>query len=101
MDFQLDPVETRILGSLIEKQMATPDYYPLTLNSLTAACNQLSSRDPVMSIDEKTVVRGLDSLREKRLVWTVTAAGSRVPKYDQRLADAALLEGFEVQIPAT
>jgi len=87
MDFQLNPIEARILGSLIEKQMATPDYYPLTLNALTAACNQLTSRDPIMSLDEKAVVRGLDTLRDKRLVWTVTAAGSRVPKYEHRLGE--------------
>jgi uncharacterized protein YceH (UPF0502 family) len=71
--------------------MATPDYYPLTLNALTAACNQLTSRDPIMSLDERTVVRGLDDLRDKRLVWTVSAAGSRVPKYEHRLGDSLAL----------
>ncbi len=95
MDFQLNAVEARILGSLIEKQMATPDYYPLTLNALTAACNQLSSRDPIMALDDKTVVRGLDDLREKRLVWTVAAAGSRVPKYEHRLGDTLALSSAE------
>ncbi len=62
MDIMLTHIEARVLGSLIEKEMSTPDYYPLTLNSLTAACNQKSSRDPVMELDEKTVVRNLDSL---------------------------------------
>lgn len=98
MDFQLNAVEARILGSLIEKQMATPDYYPLTLNALTAACNQLTSRDPIMSLDDKAVVRGLDDLREKRLVWTVTAAGSRVPKYEHRLGEALGLSQPELAV---
>ncbi|RPI23068.1 MAG: DUF480 domain-containing protein, partial [Acidobacteria bacterium] len=80
MPEMLNDVEVRILGCLIEKQRTTPEYYPLTLNALTNACNQVSNRDPVVSYDEKTVVRGLDSLREKKLTWTVAAAGSRVPK---------------------
>ena len=68
MDFPpLTPEELRVLGSLIEKAITTPDYYPLSLNALTNACNQLSSRDPVVSYDETTVLRALDGLREKRL----------------------------------
>jgi len=83
MDFILTPIEARVLGSLIEKQITTPDYYPLTLNALTNACNQKSNREPVMELDEKAVVRALDSLREKHLVWQVKTAGSRVSKYEQ------------------
>jgi len=94
----LSAVEVRILGSLIEKQRTTPDYYPLTLNALTNACNQISNRDPVVSFDEKTVVRGLDSLREKKLVWMVAAAGSRVPKYEQRITEALELKDPEAAV---
>jgi hypothetical protein len=82
----INAVEARVLGSLIEKELTTPEYYPLSLNALTNACNQLSNRDPVVSYDENTVARALDSLREKKLVWVVTGAGSRVPKYEQRLS---------------
>jgi len=77
----LDDVETRVLGALIEKQITTPDYYPLTLNSLTAACNQKSNRHPVVSFDEKSVVRALDSLLDKQLARRVSGAEMRVPKY--------------------
>jgi len=77
----LDEVATRILGALIEKQITTPDYYPLTLNSLTAACNQKSNRHPVVSFDEKSVVRALDSLLDKQLARRVSGAEMRVPKY--------------------
>ena len=94
----LDDVEVRILGALMEKQRTTPEYYPLTLNALTNACNQLSNREPVVSFDEKTVVRGLDSLREKKLVWVVSAAGSRTPKYEQRLTEALELKDPEAAI---
>ncbi|MFQ5652897.1 MAG: YceH family protein [bacterium] len=81
MEIQLTPVEVRVLGALVEKEHTTPEYYPLTLNALTNACNQKSNRSPVVSYDEKTVVRALESLREKKLVLMVTGAGSRVPKY--------------------
>jgi len=76
----LNPVEVRVLGALIEKQITTPEYYPLTLNALINACNQVSNRDPVVSFDDKTVARGLESLRDKKLVWLLTGVGSRVPK---------------------
>jgi hypothetical protein len=87
VDLVLNSAEVRVLGSLIEKQLTTPEYYPLTLNALTNACNQISNRDPVVSYDEQTVVRALDSLRDKQLAWMVTGAGSRVPKYEHRLAE--------------
>ncbi|MBI5207202.1 MAG: YceH family protein [Candidatus Firestonebacteria bacterium] len=85
MDYILTPIEIRILGSLIEKELATPDYYPLTLNSLTAACNQKSSRDPVMNIDEQIVIRVLEDLRLKQLVWQTTSMEGRVPKYKHNM----------------
>jgi hypothetical protein len=85
MDALINPVEARVLGSLIEKQITTPAYYPLTLASLTAACNQKSNRCPVTDLDEKEVVRAIDSLREKHLAWEVAAAGSRVMKYSHNI----------------
>ncbi len=81
MNILINEVETRILGCLIEKSFTTPDYYPLTLNALTNACNQKSNRNPVMSLEETTVVRGLDDLRKKGLLEKVRKADSRVPKY--------------------
>ena len=81
MDALLDQVEARVLGALIEKQITTPDYYPLTLNGLTAACNQKSNRHPVVDFDEKTVARALESLRDKQLARMVSGAEQRVPKY--------------------
>lgn len=84
----LNDVEVRVLGALVEKQLTTPEYYPLTLNALTHACNQISNRDPVVSYDEKTVVRALDGLREKKLAHVVYASDSRVPKYKHTMMDA-------------
>ena len=84
---ELDPVEIRILGCLAEKQMATPEYYPLTLNALVAACNQKSNRDPVMELSEDDVQRGLDRLQEEKLVWKVM--GGRAVRWDHAL-DASL-----------
>jgi uncharacterized protein len=94
----LNPSEIRVLGSLIEKQITTPDYYPLTLNALTNACNQLTNRDPVVSFDEQTVVRALDSLREKRLATLFSGAESRVAKYKHTLRDRLLLTPGEVAL---
>jgi len=79
MDIILNDIEARVLGSLMEKGMTTPEYYPLSLNALKNACNQKSNREPVVDYDEKTVVRALDSLRTKQLV--VLSTSSRVPKY--------------------
>ncbi|RRN77312.1 DUF480 domain-containing protein [Pseudoxanthomonas sp. SGD-10] len=78
--------EQRVLGCLIEKSRTTPDYYPMTLNALTAACNQKSSRKPVVDYDEGTVVLALDSLKKKGLISTVTGGGSRVVKYKHNFA---------------
>ncbi len=91
MEFILTPEETRVLGCLIEKQITTPEYYPLTLNALINACNQKSSRDPVLAYDEKTVAKALDGLREKKLVRMVSMADSRVAKYRQVFTDEANL----------
>ena len=81
MEALLNPVEVRVLGALIEKEITTPEYYPLTLNSLTTACNQKSNRDPVVSLEEKVVVRALESLREKGLARQVSGVDMRVPKH--------------------
>lgn len=101
MDDPLPPLnaaEVRVLGSLVEKQITTPDYYPLTLNALTNACNQLTNRDPVVQFDEQTVVRALDGLREKRLATLFTGAESRVAKYKHTLTDRLLLTPGEVAL---
>ena len=79
--------ETRVLGCLIEKEMTTPDYYPMTLNALVAACNQKSNRDPVLGLTESEVMHALDELRERQLVWEVSVQGSRVPKYKHRVIE--------------
>jgi uncharacterized protein len=80
MTMPINEIEVRILGVLIEKEMTTPEYYPLTLNSLTNACNQKSNRDPVMSLEEEEVVRWLDKLRMKGFARQ-SGEGGRVPKY--------------------
>lgn len=97
MDQILTQVEVRVLGSLIEKEITTPEYYPLTLNALVNACNQISNRDPVVSFDERTVARALESLREKRLAWMVTGIG-RVPKYEHRFSEALKLAEQELAV---
>ncbi len=89
MQYELNTVEARVLGCLIEKQFTTPDTYPLTLNSLTLACSQRSNRDPIMEMEEQAVLRALDSLRDKKLIEMVNMAGSRVMKYKHQ-ADRAL-----------
>jgi len=81
MDILLTDDEVRVLGCLMEKEMATPDYYPLTLNALTNACNQKSNRDPVVSYSEETVVYALNGLRERKLIRQSNI--SRVPKFEQ------------------
>jgi uncharacterized protein YceH (UPF0502 family) len=88
MDIILNDVETRVLGSLIEKDVTTPDYYPLSLNALVNACNQKNNRDPVMNLDEETVRQALNTLQEKRLAGPTSSADSRVTKYEHRLQEA-------------
>jgi uncharacterized protein len=79
----LDPAEIRILGSLMEKQLSTPEYYPLTLNALVAACNQKSNREPAMELSESDVQRALDRLQDEKLVWRVM--GGRAVRFDHNL----------------
>jgi uncharacterized protein YceH (UPF0502 family) len=83
----LSDVECRILGALIEKDVTTPDYYPLSLNALVNACNQKSNREPVMDLDENTVREGLSSLGDKRLAGPTSSADSRVTKYEHRMQE--------------
>ena len=98
MSEKLTEVEARIIGALVEKQLTTPEYYPLTLNALTAACNQKSNRDPVVSFDEETVTRALEDLREKNLVYVFYGSTSRVPKYKHMLPQVFELEPSEVAV---
>jgi uncharacterized protein YceH (UPF0502 family) len=84
----LNEVETRVLGALIEKDVTTPDYYPLSLNALVNACNQKNNRDPVMNLDEDPVRQALSTLQEKRLAGPTSSADSRVTKYEHRMQEA-------------
>jgi uncharacterized protein len=77
----LHPTEVRVLGALLEKEITTPEYYPLTLNALVNACNQKSNREPTVNYDEDTVLRALSALRDKGLLVRLTGAGHRVEKY--------------------
>jgi uncharacterized protein len=97
-DFQLAPTEVRVLGSLIEKDITTPDYYPLSLNALVNACNQKNNRDPIMSLGEAQVRAALDDLQQKRLAGPAGGADSRVPKYEHRLQEAFNLRRDETAI---
>lgn len=81
----LDPFEVRVLAVLAEKEALTPDNYPLSLNAITNGCNQLSSRDPVMSLSEETVYDVLQRLMQRKLVNGITQAGARVAKYEHRM----------------
>lgn len=85
MNFTLTPIEARILGCLIEKEATTPDVYPLTLNSLLLACNQKSSREPVMELTSEDILPALDSLIEKTLVSTWKSGHNRMGKYQHKL----------------
>jgi uncharacterized protein YceH (UPF0502 family) len=87
MNIELSPIEARIIGCLIEKQVTTPDQYPLSLNALVNACNQKSNRDPVMSADEAAIQTTLDHLIRKHLVIEKSGFGSRVPKYQHRFCN--------------
>ena len=87
MKIQLTALESRILGALIEKEITTPDQYPLSLNALINACNQKTNRDPVMSLDEATVQQALDGLSKRHLILERSGFGSRVVKYRHRLCN--------------
>jgi uncharacterized protein YceH (UPF0502 family) len=83
----LNSVEARVLGALVEKDITTPDYYPLSLNALVNACNQKNNRDPVMTLDEAAVREALDDLHNKNLAGPASGADSRVTKYEHRLQE--------------
>lgn len=98
MNILLNEIEVRVLGSLIEKDITTPDYYPLSLNALVNACNQKSSRDPVMTLDEDAVRQALYSLADKRLAGPTSSADSRVTKYEHRMQEAFNFSRGEVAV---
>ena len=87
MDFLLTEIDVRVLGSLLEKDLTTPEYYPLSLNALVNACNQKSNRDPVMRVDEGAVRDALSRLQEWRMAGPAGSADSRVTKYEHRLQE--------------
>ena len=95
MNPPLTAVEVRVLGALLEKEVTTPDNYPLSLSALVAACNQSSNRDPVMQLDEDTVTQAIVPLRRRSLLRAIQPAGSRVTKYQHLLAEALNLDARE------
>lgn len=94
----LHPVEVRVLGALLEKDITTPEYYPLTVNSLQNACNQKSSRDPVVAYDEQTVGQALELLKNKHLATRISGAGHRVEKWAHRLGESLNLGRREMAL---
>ena len=94
----LTDIETRVLGSLVEKQVTTPEYYPLTLNSLTLACNQKNNRQPVSSYSEDQVAQAVESLREKNLIYVFYGSTSRVPKYKHVMPEVMHLNHAEMAL---
>ncbi|HKW16380.1 MAG TPA: YceH family protein [Terriglobales bacterium] len=95
---QLNQIEIRVLGSLIEKDITTPDYYPLSLNALVNACNQKNNREPVMALDENAVREALSSLQEKRMAGPASGADSRVTKYEHRLQEVFNFDRREIAL---
>src|SRR5215204_872236 len=93
-------IEARVLGSLVEKQLTTPEYYPLTLNALTAACNQKSNRDPVMSLGDTEIQAAIDSLRDQSLVYLYYGTGTRTVKYKHMLPGVFELDSAGVAVMA-
>ena len=94
----LSDVEVRVLGALIEKDITTPDYYPLSLNALVNACNQKNNRNPVMTLNEDAVRAALDSLQAQRLAGPASGADSRVTKYEHRLQEVFNFDRREIAI---
>jgi len=92
MPEKLSEIEARVIGSLVEKQLTTPEYYPLTLNALVNACNQKSNRDPVVAYNESAVTNTLEDLRDRNLVYVFYGSTSRVPKYKHMLPSVYELE---------
>src|SRR6478672_6500870 len=97
-ELNLTGVEVRVLGSLIEKDITTPDYYPLSLNALVNACNQKNNRDPLMTLDEESVRNALSSLQERRMAGPAGGADSRVTKYEHRLQEVFNFDRREVAV---
>lgn len=98
MTILLNPVEVRVLGSLVEKEITTPDYYPLSLNAIVNACNQKNNRDPATNLDEGEVRQALHSLGEKRLAGPAGGADSRVTKYEHRLQEVFNFDRREIAV---
>lgn len=94
----LTDIETRVLGALVEKQVTTPEYYPLTLNALTLACNQKNNRNPVSAYSENEVAQALESLREKNLAYVFYGSTSRVPKYKHVMPEVLHLNAAETAL---
>src|SRR5688572_8190301 len=94
----LTDIETRVLGALVEKQVTTPEYYPLTLNALTLACNQKNNRYPVTSYSETQVSAAVESLREKNLAYVYYGSTSRVPKYKHVMPEVLHLNNAEMAL---
>src|SRR6266700_7134893 len=97
-ELHLSDIEVRVLGSLIEKDITTPDYYPLSLNALVNACNQKNNRDPIMSLDEESVRHALGSLQENRLAGPAGGADTRVTKYEHRLQEVFNFDRREIAV---
>lgn len=98
MSFDLNEFEVRVLGCLVEKQLTTPDYYPLTINALMNACNQKSNREPVVSYDEQTIEQALQTLSEKNLAYPLYGGSSRVAKYKHMIPSIYDLGPAEVAV---
>lgn len=94
----MNEIEARIVGCLVEKQLTTPEYYPLTLNALVAACNQKTNREPVTNYSESEIERALDILRDKNLVYVFYGSSSRVPKYKHMLPNVYELDARETAL---
>ena len=100
MDLLLTEVEVRVLGSLIEKESTTPEYYPLSLNALRLACNQSTNRDPVVEYDEPTIRQALERLDRKRWARLASGPGSRAVKFRHLFDEALGLDGAEISLLA-
>jgi uncharacterized protein len=98
LSLQLSSTEVRVLGALVEKDITTPDYYPLSLNALVNACNQKNNRDPVMDLEEDTVRQALESLQSKRMAGAAGGADSRVTKYEHRLQEVFNFDRREIAL---
>jgi hypothetical protein len=98
VDFVLNEVQARVLGALVEKDITTPEYYPLSLNALVNACNQKSNREPVMALDEEAVREALAGLQAHRLAGPAGGADSRVTKYEHRLQEVFNFDRREIAV---